>query len=285
MDYQAVYYMILILNFGVEYSTATKRLDPIDEDCLKCICTSLVSCDKTTCEAGSCGPYEITEAYWADSGSLTTRGRLEEGFLGCVSNRVCAKKTVQNYMQKFARDCNNDGKVNCIDYAAVHIQGPYACGQSYEFGPKIETCYAKALAERVNNPRIVPIDAACLSCICYATTKCDEHFTCSQGECGIYRINKLYWEEAGSPKLVGDDKTTPDAFKRCVLNPHCAGITLTGYVSKYIKDCNGDGVVNCYDYMATHFIGANCVGEVDPGFLSRFQNCRIRTSVIAEPGS
>lgn len=35
-------------------------------------------------------------------------------------NKNCAEAAVRGYMAKWASDCNGDGKVDCLDYAAIH---------------------------------------------------------------------------------------------------------------------------------------------------------------------
>ncbi|KAK9675302.1 Destabilase [Popillia japonica] len=39
----------------------------------------------------------------------------------------CSTRTVQGYMRKFKKDCNNDGEINCDDYFAIHFLGGYGC--------------------------------------------------------------------------------------------------------------------------------------------------------------
>jgi len=52
---------------------------------------------------------------------------FDTAFEDCVKDPVCARNTISGYMVKFAQDCNNDGVVNCDDFARIHINGGYAC--------------------------------------------------------------------------------------------------------------------------------------------------------------
>lgn len=44
-----------------------------------------------------------------------------------MNEPFCAARAVQGYMAKFPQDCNNDGIVDCRDYAAIHKLGGYGC--------------------------------------------------------------------------------------------------------------------------------------------------------------
>lgn len=41
-----------------------------------------------------------------------------------------------------------------------------------------------------------------------------------------------------------------------------------------VKDCNGDGIINCYDHMAIHKKGGyGCRGELPYDYTSKFNQC------------
>jgi Destabilase len=69
---------------------------------------------------------------------------LFTAYANCVNEPYCAAKTIQAYMKKFGQDCNGDGIVNCIDYAAIHKNGGYGCK-----GP-LPPAYDKAFNECIN---------------------------------------------------------------------------------------------------------------------------------------
>lgn len=60
----------------------------------------------------------------------------------CVNEPFCAARTIQNYMKRYGQDCNNDGKVDCIDYAKIHIFGGYGCqGElNYKYKTAFDNC-------------------------------------------------------------------------------------------------------------------------------------------------
>lgn len=94
----------------------------VDVNCLQCLCQASTGCDlDKQCVGSNCGPYLISWPYWADA------GRLGNDYVSCALNPQCAEATVKAYMDKFRRDCNNDGKIDCEDYAIIHKFGPQ-CG-------------------------------------------------------------------------------------------------------------------------------------------------------------
>lgn len=48
-------------------------------------------------------------------------------YANCANEPFCAAKTIQGYMKKFGQDCNEDGVIDCYDYAAIHKHGGYGC--------------------------------------------------------------------------------------------------------------------------------------------------------------
>lgn len=51
----------------------------------------------------------------------------ETAFSDCARDYQCASRIVTSYMIKFAKDCNNDKVVDCLDYAAIHLNGYPSC--------------------------------------------------------------------------------------------------------------------------------------------------------------
>ncbi|KAI1304090.1 hypothetical protein HDE_01844 [Halotydeus destructor] len=104
----------------------------VSQKCLDCICDASSGCDATkqchTAQNGGyfCGAYQISWPYWADGGRLGDRGQPAD-FESCLNNKLCSEATIVGYMKKWAQDCNGDGVVNCIDYAAIHVTGGTNC--------------------------------------------------------------------------------------------------------------------------------------------------------------
>ncbi|XP_017836514.1 lysozyme [Drosophila busckii] len=108
---------------------------PVTELCLTCICEAISGCNATAiCTnpiKGACGIFRITWAYWVDAGKLTINNEKpdsQRAFINCANDPHCAADTVQNYMKKFNQDCNEDGEMDCLDYARIHKLGAYGCG-------------------------------------------------------------------------------------------------------------------------------------------------------------
>lgn len=93
-------------------------------ECLDCICDAVSGCNTSVNNCGSgtvCGPFAISQAYWKD-------GRKPgASWTACTRTKECSSVTMKNYMEKYKKDCNGDGVINCEDYAAIHRRGPRAC--------------------------------------------------------------------------------------------------------------------------------------------------------------
>ncbi|KAK9675306.1 Destabilase [Popillia japonica] len=104
------------------------------------------SCNVTSnCQGEVCGPFRITWPYWADAGKPTVKNESPDSataYKNCALDTFCAALAVQGYMQKYQQDCNNDGKIDCDDYAAIHKLGGYGCqGQlPYEYAQRYQQC-------------------------------------------------------------------------------------------------------------------------------------------------
>jgi len=119
---------------------------PVTEVCLGCICEAVSNCDPTLrCEGDVCGLFRITWPYWSDGGKPTVNGELptsQTAYANCANDPYCAAQAVQGYMSKYGQDCNGDGQINCLDYAAIHRFGGYGCQQALppDYGNKFNQC-------------------------------------------------------------------------------------------------------------------------------------------------
>ncbi|CAH1714931.1 unnamed protein product [Aphis gossypii] len=104
---------------------------PMDDTCLRCICEAVGQCrPNTKCNGEVCGMYGITKRYWKDSGRHVVSGSKpsdKDAYQKCAINAYCAKRSIFTYMSKYYEDCNEDGKVDCYDYASIHKLGAFAC--------------------------------------------------------------------------------------------------------------------------------------------------------------
>uniref|UniRef100_A0A1L8E3D0 lysozyme n=1 Tax=Nyssomyia neivai TaxID=330878 RepID=A0A1L8E3D0_9DIPT len=124
----------------------------ISDICLGCICEAMSGCNRAAaCDGNICGLFKITHPYWVDAGKPTQSGDAPEAtnaFSNCVTEPFCAGRAVQNYMGKFGQDCNNDGKVDCSDFLAIHILGGYGCSGEIpaKFTNSLSQCLYQASA-------------------------------------------------------------------------------------------------------------------------------------------
>ncbi|CAH1377255.1 lysozyme 2-like isoform X1 [Tenebrio molitor] len=126
--------LVLVTIYLTGFPCAASSSDqnfPLTQQCLACICEAISSCDTTTgCTGNVCGPFRITWAYWSDAGKPTVNDEAPESstaHTNCTVDTYCSILTVQKYMHNFQQDCNNDGKIDCDDFAAIHKLGGYGC--------------------------------------------------------------------------------------------------------------------------------------------------------------
>ncbi|XP_063709554.1 invertebrate-type lysozyme 3-like [Culicoides brevitarsis] len=157
-----------------------------------------------------------------------------------------------------------------IAYFALAVLGFVAADVSHL--PIVQQQNAAAAAPQAGN---APVTEACLGCICEAMSECKLGTQCEGGVCGLFRLTWSYWADAGKPTLAGELPTSETAYANCANDPLCAATAVQGYMSKYgNKDCNGDGKIDCRDYMNTHYLGGyNCVGQLPPIQGGRFEQC------------
>ncbi|KAM7356699.1 uncharacterized protein ACRADG_002345 [Cochliomyia hominivorax] len=123
-----------------DYS-ATNIIDDIDDIsesertdsdfCLRCLCMTINECHTTQCSENPCGLYKISKLYWIDSGKPTIAGgsidNEDQDYLTCVNDDTCSATTIRHYFNRFKKDCNNDGKLDCEDLILLHFMGPSGC--------------------------------------------------------------------------------------------------------------------------------------------------------------
>lgn len=54
------------------------------------------------------------------------------------------------------------------------------------------------------------MDNLCMSCICVAISGCDKTLKCEADVCGMFRITKGFWIDAGRLKLSNEDVSASD---------------------------------------------------------------------------
>ncbi|CAK1555903.1 unnamed protein product [Leptosia nina] len=126
---------------------------------------------------------------------------------------------------------------------------------------------------------VTNLNEACIRCLCHVAG-CDLSHTCTGGYCGPFYISRVYWVDAGKPTLPDDNPERREAYEDCARDYYCSVKIIENYMARFGKDCNGDGVTNCYDYMMINHHGGRACSS--PLFLSQlglrrlklFQQCR-----------
>lgn len=143
-------------------------------ECLECICDASSNCDTTVqCiskqrEKNRCGLYMISwnqfqesdislavlantaasSSSSSSSSSLNEDAADEKLYYDCATDKSCAEKLIHLYVEKHQRDCNNDGKIDCYDIAAIHRVGPQLCNSgkflSSQYWKDFNICYASS---------------------------------------------------------------------------------------------------------------------------------------------
>ncbi|EDS32730.1 lysozyme i-1 [Culex quinquefasciatus] len=137
---------LLALLVAAPWSTEAIFLSNLNDTCFRCICEASTGCsNRMQCGQGYCGPFSISRAYWIDSGKVVQPqddpnrfGAYEE----CANQYDCSTNIITQYMEKYGKDCNNDGRVDCVDYAMLHINGGPTChlALNADFARKFATC-------------------------------------------------------------------------------------------------------------------------------------------------
>ncbi|XP_037089158.1 uncharacterized protein LOC119109583 [Pollicipes pollicipes] len=67
-------------------------------------------------------------------------------------------------------------------------------------------------------------------------------------------------------------------FQRCASNPACATLAVKLFLQKLPSDCDGDGIIDCDDFVKEHYYGPNgCVGAGWIEFSDtwrKYRNCK-----------
>ena len=70
-------------------------------------------------------------------------------FEDCASDYNCASRIITNYMIKYAKDCNNDGITDCLDYSSIHVNGGPACNVRLD-----STSYGREYLKKYNKCKL-----------------------------------------------------------------------------------------------------------------------------------
>ncbi|XP_063904459.1 lysozyme-like [Zophobas morio] len=132
-------------------------------------------------------------------------------------------------------------------------------------------CFTAATAQQN-----LPVNQQCLGCICEAISSCDTSDGCSGNVCGPFRITWAYWADAGKPTVNNESPEAASAYANCARDTYCSALAVQGYMNKFQQDCNGDGKIDCDDFVTIHKLGGyGCKGGVITGiYQQRYQQCK-----------
>lgn len=139
----------------------------------------------------------------------------------------------------------------------------------------------KASSSEKNGLVGVGLNNDCLQCICRASSGCDTQLRCitrgtKELRCGPFQLSEDYWTKGGS---ITDEVSNFIGFESCANDIDCAAETVTNYLTRYIKDCDGDNVVTCIDYARLHRLKPDECEDTeklmnDPeSYWEKFQKC------------
>ncbi|XP_067141364.1 invertebrate-type lysozyme 2-like [Centruroides vittatus] len=141
---------ILFVLVAGQYPADT-YIPSVSRDCLQCICKASTGCDlnmgchNTGSGGYFCGPYLISWPFWAEGGRIGENPRKRSGFENCAKDKECSERTIHGYMNKHARDCDNDNDIDCYDIASIHKAGHYGCNATWfkntDYWKTLEKCY------------------------------------------------------------------------------------------------------------------------------------------------
>jgi len=106
----------------------------IDEGCLECLCVALSrerNCNdglgcRTVGSVEHCGRYQFSHEAWHTGGQHIIRGddhNEPEAWKRCLNNFRCATKTLNTLIKDNHKDCDDDGKIDCLDYGLAAMLG------------------------------------------------------------------------------------------------------------------------------------------------------------------
>ncbi|XP_033331203.1 lysozyme [Megalopta genalis] len=118
------------------------------------------------------------------------------------------------------------------------------------------------------------ISKTCFGCICEAASGCNVTIGCNESVCGPFRITWAYWSDAGKPNIENSPGQTGDGYLQCVNDPYCAARAVQGYMEKFAQDCNGDGNINCDDFLRIHRLGGyGCSSALNAKYEDTYKRC------------
>ncbi|XP_017021115.1 uncharacterized protein [Drosophila kikkawai] len=116
----------------------------VTDECLACIAIAATNnvpgvCRSKVGDEWPCGIYRISPGYWEDAQRLIDpKDTLARDYKGCVVDDDCAGRIVRSYVERYAFDCNQDGRIECRDHAILHMRGPSGCRRQEHLTSPVE---------------------------------------------------------------------------------------------------------------------------------------------------
>ncbi|XP_045477751.1 uncharacterized protein LOC123682942 [Harmonia axyridis] len=117
--------LLLVLTILFIQGEALKNLMGTDiHKCISCLCHARTGCWRRR----NCASYSISFDYWKTAGSPVLDPShdpdSEESYKKCLLDENCIVNTIDKYTSSFGElDCNCDGKFDCKDRFAIHLNG------------------------------------------------------------------------------------------------------------------------------------------------------------------
>uniref|UniRef100_A0A1B0FF34 lysozyme n=1 Tax=Glossina morsitans morsitans TaxID=37546 RepID=A0A1B0FF34_GLOMM len=123
-------------------NTDQQHFQMLTRQCLHCLCAMITGCQADGCGTNlPCNLYQISKSYWIEAGRPQVNDQNHNihyndydetdkdinEYATCARNRICSEQTINSYMQRYSRDCNQDGIIDCQDYIALQVLGQNGC--------------------------------------------------------------------------------------------------------------------------------------------------------------
>ncbi|KAH8316746.1 hypothetical protein KR074_002002 [Drosophila pseudoananassae] len=108
----------------------------MSSECFACLAATATNNVPAFCnDRVPCGIYRISHLYWQDAQQWLRpqNDSLIQDYKGCVVQNSCAERIVEGYVQRYAFDCNGDGRIECRDHIMLHLLGPGGCRKHVEW--------------------------------------------------------------------------------------------------------------------------------------------------------
>nr|CAD7458734.1 unnamed protein product [Timema tahoe] len=266
-------------------SSEDKVSKTVNKICLGCICEAASDCDRSVgCVKDVCGLFKITRPYWVDSGRpvLTNDDPNDNAaFTRCVSEPFCAAKAVENYTAKYRK-------------ATLLVSTPETTSlvSTPESTSLVSPPEATSLVSTPEAPLLATLLVSTPETTSLVSTPESTSLVSPPEATSLVStpeaplLATLLVSTPETTSLVSTPESTslvsPPEATSLVSTPEAPLLVSTwakrqAHLHWFVndgEDCNGDGVVNCFDYAAIHHLGGfGCDGNLEESFKVKLQSC------------